>query len=182
MHKGIQRIYQVVALSLLCLSSLDASDEGVVESLESFSFGFPGGLSLYWDTYEFSPPLTLLVSRRFNFDPGEPPRKCTYQVPQCGEGDVVTVCDLQTAASDRHVSAQWPEEGEIVYGGDARHYDGGVFTITAPEMGSLTVGVLCRNDKAECSDEHQALLNLRRTFTELRGQALASPSCTDLHR
>jgi hypothetical protein len=175
-----QRFCLVVALFLLCITSLAAGDESAAESLDLFSYGFPGGLSLYSDSYEFSPPLTLTISRAFNFRPGEPTRTCTYQVPACGEGDVVTVCDLKTAVSDHHVLALWPEDGEIVYGGDARHYDGGVFTITSPRKGSLTVGDLCGKKNVECSEEHEALIRLRRTFADLSRQAQSSPQCTDL--
>lgn len=172
----------VVALSLLFITCLGASDESAMESLDSFTYGFPGGLSLYSDSYEFSAPLTLTLSRRFNFRRGEPPRTCTYQVPQCGDDDVVDVCDLRTAMSNPHVLALWPEEGgEIVYGGDARHYDGAVLTVTAPEKGRLTVGVLCRDESVECPEEHQALLGLRHAFAELSRQAESSAGCEDLN-
>lgn len=170
----------VVALFLLCITSLDASDESAEESLDSFSYGFPGGLSLYSDSYEFSPPLTLTISRNFNFRPGEPPRTCTYQVLPCGEGNVVTICDLKTAVSDHHVLALWPGEGEKGYGRDLRHQDGAVFTIEAQGRGLLTVGELCRDKSGECSEEHQALIRLRGMFSDLSMQAQSSPECTDL--
>lgn len=169
-------------MSLLFITSLGASDESAVESLDSFSYEFPGGLSLYSDRYELSPPFTLTIHRRFNFRPGEPPRTCTYQVPPCGEGDLVNVCDVQAVVSDPHVLALWPEEGEIVYGGDARHNDGAVFTVAAPEKGRVTVGELCGEKNVECSEEHETLIRLRRTFADLSRQAQSSPECTDLER
>jgi hypothetical protein len=92
----------------------------------------------------------------------------------------VDSCDLEEVLLGGTVVALWPETGETVYGTDARHYDGAVFTIAAPEKGHLTVGVLCRDEGAECSSEHQALLNLRRTFTDLANQAGSSSGCENL--
>lgn len=169
-------------MSLLFITSLGASDESAVESLDSFSYEFPGGLSLYSDRYEFSPPFTLVILRRFNFRPGEPPRTCTYQIPQCGEGDVVNVCDVQAVVSDHHVLALWPEEGEKGYGRDPRHQDGAVFTIETRSQGRLTIGELCGDQKVGCSEEHESLIRLRHTFADLSRQAHSSPECTDLER
>ena len=74
----------------------------------------------------------------------------------------------------------WPEEGERVVGFDPRPVDGAVFSIRAPGKGVLSIGELCGRDDPECSDEDQALLDLRRTFYDLEDQALASPGCAHL--
>lgn len=160
-------------------SSLIAGEEPAPGLAPSYDFSFPGGLSRFFDYFSFSPPSTLTVTRLYTFPRDRPPASCTFEVPACGQGDVVNSCDLERALLNDHVVAAWPDEGEQVFGGDARHYDGSVFTITGTAKGHLTVGVLCRDDDV-CSEEHQALLELSRTFSELNKQALTSTQCTGL--
>lgn len=179
MKRMIRQIVVVVIL-VSFPASLIAAEDTETDLAASYEFSFPGGLSRLFDRYTYVPPDNLTVMRTFAFKESGPPRSCTYQVPECGETDVVDMCDLEARLLDDHVLALWPEDDETVFGGDARHYDGVVFTITSPTNGYLSVGVLCRDHTAECSAEHRALLNLRRTFTELSGQARSSAGCENL--
>jgi hypothetical protein len=174
------RLFRVAALSLLFITGLGATGEPAGQLAPDYEFSFPGGLARWYDDHRYFPPHTLEITRTFLFGGTGEARSCTYEVPACGQTDDVDSCDLEEVLLDRHVLALWPDEGEKVYGGDARHYDGVVFTIGAPEKGRLAVGELCRDESAECLPEHQSLLRLRSTFTELRSQANASSQCENL--
>ena len=180
--KKFNRGIVVVVVLVLVPASLIGAEGPEADLAASYEFSFPGGMARLRVHYHYSPPHTLGITRVYLFGNASEARSCTYEVPACGQTEEVDSCDLEKVLLDPHVLALWPDEGEKVYGGDARHYDGAVFTIAAPEKGQLTVGVLCRDDSAECSSEHQALLDLRRAFTDLASQARLSPGCATLKR
>jgi hypothetical protein len=159
-----------------------ATDKPVTLLADSYEFAFLGGLRVTYEEFVLSPSETLSITRTYTFHRDEPPHTCSYPIPSCGRDDVVDACDLKAVLSNDHVLAMWPVEGDKVYGFDRRPQDGVVFSIEALGKGLLTVAELCREDGADCSADHQALIRLRKTFTDLIDQAVSSSECASLSR
>jgi hypothetical protein len=106
-------------------------------------FAWEGGLSLYGDASQLTPPATYGRRRTYTMGPPMPDLTCATAVPRCTrDSRVVTTSDIARVVNDPGVLAAYGSSTPV-YGYDHRNNDGQVLVLRRPDGTSLAIGTAC---------------------------------------
>lgn len=146
----------------------------------SYSYGDIGGLRIYVDRVQLSPPRGFSYTRTPVRGDG-PSLSCQPPLPDCGPGPRITAADVERAVAHPQVQAALAENPTPLFGRDNRPADGVVFEFRRQDGETILIGTACRLS-AGCREIPPAIRELRELLLELNVQQLADPACAELRR
>jgi len=152
----------------------------------SLSWAWPGGLALSTDEVTLAPPNVYTRTRTFSSfsTAAGATASCTARLARCSlDARVPTTADLAAALLDADVVAAFSKSGMLVYGEDARAYDGTVLWVSQG-AGSFVVGPACDPASAVSGlcqrSVPPGLAQLQRVISAIDSQLRGTPDCAAL--
>jgi hypothetical protein len=167
-----------------------ASREVACNNTQLVEWRWEGGLGARYDSSRLDPPADYTRTRTFTLVNPPSNASCMASVPRCSyDARVVTTSDVVAAFNDPDVVAALAKPGMLVYGTDARAYDGSILLVTrtppaeANTGGSFGIGPTCvpnANTGLCARAVPDGLVKLQQVLTRLDTQMEATPACAAL--
>jgi len=161
-------------------AGLDAGLAAACVLPTSLAFGALAGLTDHVDRFILEPSGWLTLTRTWSqasSDAGA--SMCQLATPACGTPNVVTIATLAADLADAEVRDAFAEAA-ILFGVDARHWDGTVFSIQRSDGKQILVGDPCGSGTTACRTIPPGIAALVRDLKSLSTWLADAPACMAL--